>query len=71
MREVPCTVEGQISLQNKLIDHLSVGEKSHVNDLREGLTAITMVLNEKRVLVVLDDVDNVSHLHALMSRIDV
>ncbi|XP_062117487.1 disease resistance protein RPV1-like isoform X2 [Humulus lupulus] len=71
VREVPNTVEGQISLQNKLIDHLSGCKNPHVSDLREGHTAIKMVVNEKRVLVVLDDVDNVCHLHALMSKKDV
>ncbi|XP_062074471.1 disease resistance protein RPV1-like [Humulus lupulus] len=71
VREVPDTLQGQISLQSKLIDDLSGRKTPHVSDLREGHTAIKMVVNEKRVLVVLDDVDNVSHLHALMSKKDV
>ncbi|XP_035540054.1 disease resistance protein RPV1-like [Juglans regia] len=49
-----------VSLQNKLIHDLSSG--------KSPVAAIKEVLQEKRVLVVLDDVDNVSQLEALIGR---
>ncbi|KAG6654403.1 disease resistance protein RPV1-like isoform X1 [Carya illinoinensis] len=52
-----------VSLQNKLICDLSSG-KSPVY----SVVAIKEVLHDKRVLVVLDDVDNVSKLEALIGR---
>ncbi|XP_041010865.1 disease resistance protein RPV1-like [Juglans microcarpa x Juglans regia] len=52
-----------VSLQNKLIHDLSSG-KSPVY----SIAAIKEVLQEKRVLVVLDDVGNVSQLEALIGR---
>ncbi|KAG2707346.1 hypothetical protein I3760_05G144600 [Carya illinoinensis] len=52
-----------VSLQNKLIHDLSSG-KSPVY----SISAIKEVIQEKRVLVVLDDVDNVSKLEALIGR---
>ncbi|PON67439.1 TIR-NBS-LRR-like protein [Parasponia andersonii] len=67
MGEVSGHLDGQILLQNKLIHDLSNGSYPPVNDVREGFTAIKRVVNEKRVLVVLDDVEHVSHLNALMS----
>ena len=68
MRDVSPGVDGEISLQNTFIHDLSRGEYPPVNDVREGVAAIKRVLNEKRVLVVLDDVGNVNHLNALMSK---
>ncbi|KAM6592986.1 hypothetical protein CsatA_000689 [Cannabis sativa] len=70
VREVPADVAGQISLQNKLIDDLSGRKNPHVSDIREGQAAIKMFLNEKRALVVLDDVDNIMHLQTLISKRD-
>ncbi|PON53731.1 TIR-NBS-LRR-like protein [Trema orientale] len=67
MGEVSAHLDGQILLQNKLIHDLSNGSYPPVNDVREGFTAIKRVVYEKRVLVVLDDVEHVRHLNALMS----
>lgn len=59
--------EGLIYLQNKLInDLLGVEGSSPVTEISEGISKIKMKVNDKRVIVVLDDVDDVSQLDALI-----
>ncbi|PRQ41266.1 putative P-loop containing nucleoside triphosphate hydrolase, leucine-rich repeat domain, L [Rosa chinensis] len=67
VREVSAGPNGLVSLQNKLITDLSPG-KVPVNDLETGISAIKALVYDKRVLVVLDDVDNVNQLSALVGK---
>ncbi|KAI8527221.1 hypothetical protein RHMOL_Rhmol12G0058800 [Rhododendron molle] len=59
---------GLISLQNKLLGDLSLGRASNVDDANAGKIAIERMLYEKRVLIVLDDVDDRSRLGALVAK---
>eukprot|EP00268_Persea_americana_P019729 TRINITY_DN2014_c0_g1_i6.p1 TRINITY_DN2014_c0_g1~~TRINITY_DN2014_c0_g1_i6.p1 ORF type:complete len:1252 (-),score=251.60 TRINITY_DN2014_c0_g1_i6:275-4030(-) len=65
VREASMQPNGLVSLQRKLLGDLSLGKASGVNDVSAGKIAIKGILNDKRVLVVLDDVDDVSQLGAL------
>ncbi|RVX10581.1 TMV resistance protein N [Vitis vinifera] len=58
---------GLLSLQIKLIGDLS-GMASHVNEVNAGLVAIKSIVQEKRVLIILDDVDDASQLTAIAGR---
>ncbi|CAL5321212.1 unnamed protein product [Camellia sinensis] len=64
VREASMQQNGLVSLQRKLLGDL-LGNASLVNDVNAGEKAIRGILHEKRVLVVLDDVDNVSQLGVL------
>ncbi|VVA24107.1 Hypothetical predicted protein [Prunus dulcis] len=65
VREISAEHEGLVSLQNRLIGSLSSNTMS-VNELNTGISAIKAIVYEKRVLIVLDDVDNVNQLNALV-----
>ncbi|CAL8093870.1 unnamed protein product [Prunus armeniaca] len=65
VREISAGHEGLVSLQNKLIGSLSSNTMS-VSELNTGISAIKAIVYEKRVLIVLDDVDNVNQLNALV-----
>ncbi|XP_050373452.1 disease resistance protein RUN1-like [Argentina anserina] len=58
--------EGLVTLQNNLISDLSHGKKAKINQTTDGIATIKAVVYEKRVLVVLDDVDNIDQLSALV-----
>ena len=64
-RENLATDDDLVHLQNKLINHLSPG-KPPVYDVNSGISAIKEVVNEKRVLIVLDDIGNVRQLEVLI-----
>ncbi|KAM1722647.1 hypothetical protein ACFX11_021332 [Malus domestica] len=69
VRETSAGHEGLVSLQNRLIGSLSTA-KMPVNELNAGISAIKATVYEKRVLIVLDDVDNVEQLSALVGNRD-
>ncbi|KAM1719345.1 hypothetical protein ACFX12_021169 [Malus domestica] len=69
VRETSAGHEGLVSLQNRLIGSLST-VKMPVNELNAGISAIKATVYEKRVLIVLDDVDNVETLSALVGNRD-
>ncbi|KAM5566629.1 hypothetical protein ABKV19_014999 [Rosa sericea] len=58
--------KGLVTLQNKLISDLSNGTVAKINQTSAGIAAIKAAVNEKRVLLVLDDVDNIDVLSALV-----
>ena len=64
-RENLATDDDLVHLQNKLINHLSPG-KPPVYEVNSGISAIKEVVNEKRVLIVLDDIGNVRQLEVLI-----
>ncbi|XP_020209785.2 TMV resistance protein N-like, partial [Cajanus cajan] len=61
--------DGLVSLQSKIIKDLFPGEGSPtISDVNVGLSAIKGRVSENRVLLVLDDVDDVKQLHALIGK---
>ncbi|XP_058747554.1 disease resistance protein RPV1-like isoform X2 [Vicia villosa] len=61
---------GLLSLQSKIIKDLSSqqGTQSFIGDVNAGLSTIKKIVHENRVLLVLDDVDNVNQLDALIGK---
>ncbi|OMP12806.1 Disease resistance protein [Corchorus olitorius] len=57
--------DGLISLQNKLMADLSITNLNNLESTDANASKIRKFVNEKNVLLVLDDVDEVSQLHAL------
>lgn len=68
VREMSMQQNGLIALQNKLLGDLSFGTASQVDAAAGGKIAIERMLHEKRVLIVLDDIDNGSRLGALVAK---
>ena len=66
VRETSAQDNGLVSLQNQLINNISPGKVSPIREVNAGITTIKEMVNEKQVLVVLDDVDNISQLNALI-----
>lgn len=66
VREISAQEDGLVSLQNKLVSDLCKG--SVIDKVSDGITLIKAKVNERRVLVVLDDVDNVSQLNAVLAK---
>ncbi|KAJ4961746.1 hypothetical protein NE237_021656 [Protea cynaroides] len=64
IRETSSQHNGLVSLQKKLIHDL-FNDKFHADEVSEGIIKIKERVNEKRVLIVLDDVDDASQLDAL------
>lgn len=66
VREISGQNDGLVSLQNKLIFDLSSGNKAlTANVVTANIAAIKNVVRERKVFVVLDDVDDPSQLNAL------
>ena len=66
VREISAQDNGLVSLQNQLINDLSSSKVLTVREVHAGTAAIKGIVNEKQVLVVLDDVDNINQLNALI-----
>ncbi|XP_057948493.1 disease resistance protein RPV1-like isoform X1 [Malania oleifera] len=65
VRETSAQENGLVALQNKVINDLSMGKMLPVYGYDAGIIAIKRTVHEKQVLVVLDNVDDVSQLNAL------
>ncbi|TYH46961.1 hypothetical protein ES332_D11G377400v1 [Gossypium tomentosum] len=61
---------GLLSLQKQLLSQIFHGECFNFFDVHEGSTIISHRLSHKKVLVVLDNVDNMQHLKCLVGRHD-
>ncbi|KAK8272454.1 hypothetical protein V6Z12_D11G333600 [Gossypium hirsutum] len=61
---------GVVSLQKQLLSQILFEESFNFFNVHEGKTIISHRLSHKRVLVVLDDVDNLQHLKCLAGRRD-
>ncbi|XP_017629069.1 disease resistance protein Roq1 [Gossypium arboreum] len=61
---------GLVSLQKQLISQILPDECFNFFNVHEGNAIISHRLSSKKVLVVLDDVDNVQHLKCLVGRHD-
>ncbi|KAF7847838.1 hypothetical protein BT93_L2528 [Corymbia citriodora subsp. variegata] len=67
VRENMSTKDGTVQLQKKLLSDIVDSECAKgVKDSEEGMRRIGEILNIKRVLVVLDDVDNKEHIKKLI-----
>ncbi|TYG47508.1 hypothetical protein ES288_D11G344800v1 [Gossypium darwinii] len=69
VREVSNTC-GLVSLQKQLLSQILSGECFNFFNVHEGNAIISHRLSNKKVLVVLDDVDNLQHLKCLVGRRD-
>ncbi|KAH1084183.1 hypothetical protein J1N35_023944 [Gossypium stocksii] len=61
---------GLVSLQKQLLSQIFHGECFNFFDVHEGSAIISHRLSHKKVLVVLDNVDNIQHLKYLVGRHD-
>ncbi|KAG4123196.1 hypothetical protein ERO13_D11G312690v2 [Gossypium hirsutum] len=61
---------GLVSLQKQLLYEILPNECFNFFNVHEGKAIISRRLSSKKVLVVLDDVDNVQHLKCLVGRLD-
>nr|WIL60063.1 nodulation protein [Melilotus officinalis] len=70
VRQVSSTEDGLVSLQSNVIKDLSSNEgpQSFIGDVNDGTSVIKSIVRENRVLLVLDDVDNVNQLDALIGK---
>ncbi|XP_048133970.1 disease resistance protein L6-like [Rhodamnia argentea] len=67
VRESMSTKEGTVQLQKKLLsDIVGFAHAERVKDSEEGMRKIEATLPERKVLVVLDDVDNKDHIKKLI-----
>ncbi|CAL5196970.1 unnamed protein product [Lathyrus oleraceus] len=62
--------DGLLSLQSNIIKDLSSqkGTRSFMGDVNAGISTIKRIVHENRVLLVLDDVDNVNQLDTLIGK---
>lgn len=66
VREKSRTIEGKLTLQNQLLSDILNGRKQDITNLSKGTSKIEKAMQNKRVLLVLDDVDDVNHLDELL-----
>ncbi|XP_022633165.1 disease resistance protein TAO1 isoform X2 [Vigna radiata var. radiata] len=59
---------GLVSLQNKIRGDLCGRKEDLINDISDGISAIQKIVQENRVLLILDDVDDVEQLNFLMGK---
>ncbi|XP_019433797.1 PREDICTED: TMV resistance protein N [Lupinus angustifolius] len=69
VREFSSKSDGLVSLQSKLINDLSLGAVAPIiTDVHHGISVIKGRVRENRVLIILDDVDDASHLDILIGK---
>lgn len=61
---------GLVLLQNQLLSDILQGEPNRINNVDEGIIKIRDAMGHKRVLIVLDDVDQVDQFKAFVGRWD-
>lgn len=69
VREISRETNGMLRLQTKLLSHLAI-KGLEIIDLDEGKNTIINLLSEKKVLLILDDVDDTSQLDNLAKRVE-
>ncbi|XP_030936174.1 TMV resistance protein N-like [Quercus lobata] len=62
--------QGLVSLQKQLLSEILVQSKIRISNVREGINVIGNRLRDKKVLIVLDDVDQEEQLEALAGKHD-
>ncbi|AET03053.1 disease resistance protein RPV1 isoform X2 [Medicago truncatula] len=70
VRQFASKDDGLVSIQNNIIKDLSSqeGTRSFISDVKVGISTIKRIVRENRVLLVLDDVDHVNQLDALIGK---
>ncbi|PSS02600.1 TMV resistance protein like [Actinidia chinensis var. chinensis] len=68
IREVAKVPNGLVRLQRQLISDILRKEEHKVNDVEDGCRWLQYVLTDKRILLVLDDVDEEDQLYALFGQ---
>uniref|UniRef100_A0A7N2LAN2 Uncharacterized protein n=2 Tax=Quercus lobata TaxID=97700 RepID=A0A7N2LAN2_QUELO len=68
VREWSKTEQGKIHLQETLLKGISEEKNLRVSTLYEGITTINRILRLKRVLIILDDVDNADQIETLLGQ---
>jgi hypothetical protein len=65
IRETSKQIDGQVRLQEQLLSDILKTGKIKVNNVDRGITMIKERLRDRRVLVILDDVDELEQLNAI------
>ena len=68
VRERSKTEQGKIHLQEALLKGISEGKNWRVSTKKEGTAMINRILCLKRVLIILDDVDNADQIETLLGK---
>ncbi|XP_015965333.1 disease resistance protein RPV1 [Arachis duranensis] len=70
VREASSKDNGLVSLQKRIIGDLKPDSSNsiQINDINSGIAAIKRLVEENRVLIVLDDVDDTEQLHSLFGK---
>ncbi|XP_028945095.1 TMV resistance protein N-like [Malus domestica] len=66
VREISTSREGVIQLQKTLLSKILCGTELNVVDVHEGISLIKKLLRRKKVLLILDDVDEMEQLNNLV-----
>ncbi|KAK9292553.1 hypothetical protein L1049_020527 [Liquidambar formosana] len=70
VRETSLQNKGLVDLQNQLISRILKGECSNIVDVDDGINTIKDIVCKKKVLIVLDDVDEKSQFDKLVGKRD-
>ncbi|XP_058190549.1 disease resistance protein RPV1-like [Rhododendron vialii] len=70
IRDVAKEPDGLVRLQRKLLSNILKKEERKLDDVFDGCRRMKYVLTNKRVLLVLDDVDHADHIFALAGKQD-
>jgi DNA polymerase III delta prime subunit len=70
VRQFASKEDGLVSIQSNIIKDLTSqeGTQSFISDVNAGISSIRRIVRENRVLLVLDDVDHVNQLDALIGK---
>ncbi|CAL2240958.1 unnamed protein product [Prunus armeniaca] len=66
IKEVSQLPNGLVQIQTQLLSNILNGRKMRISNVSEGLTEIEDAISSKRVLLVLDDVDHMDQLDAVL-----
>ncbi|CAL9006558.1 unnamed protein product [Prunus brigantina] len=66
IKEVSQQPNGLVQIQTQLLSNILNGRKMRISNVSEGLTEIEDAISSKRVLLVLDDVDHMDQLDAVL-----
>ncbi|XP_058217972.1 disease resistance protein RPV1-like [Rhododendron vialii] len=70
VREISKQQDGLLCLQRQLVSDILKGRKEKISNVDEGIVKIKEALRFKRVLVILDDVDEPDELYAVLGMCD-
>ncbi|KAG5545356.1 hypothetical protein RHGRI_017731 [Rhododendron griersonianum] len=70
VREISKQQDGLLCLQRQLVSDILKGRKEKISNVDEGIVKIKDALHFKRVLVILDDVDELDQLYAVLGMRD-